>query len=148
MADAITIDNLPFETSVQWAQSQECLEKKYVDDSIYVLYQTEIAVSEPKYDHVCLLFEQNKKAPTWASFLPPLNFHKQSNRFFHKNLMPDVDPSPLIEKYQQEIERMHTLDLHIPPEASEKLLEFLEELETLNALLWDIRSRILQYRKG
>ena len=148
MADALTIDNLPIETSVYWAEAQESLERTYIDDSKYILYQTEITVSEPKYDHLALLFEQNKKAPTWASFLPPLNFYKQSNRFFGKNVMPDIDPSPLLEKYQEEIERIQAIPLNFSFESSERLFEFLEVLESLNTLLWDIRSRMLQYRKG
>lgn len=148
MADAITIDNLPIETSVHWAQAQEGLERAYFQDSLHILYQTEIAVAEPKYDQLVLLFEQNKKAPTWAGFSPPLNFYKQSNRFFYKNLVPNVDPSSLIEKYALELERLQTASFYFPPESSEKLSDFLEVLETLNALLWEIRSRMLQYRKG
>ena len=148
MPDAITIDSFPIETSVQWAESQEYLERKYIDDTKYILYQTDISVTEPKYDHLVLLFEQNKKAPTWASFSPPINFYKQSARFFHKNLLPGVDPLPLIERYHEEIEKIQAIQLNIPPEASERLLGFLEALEFLNGLLLEIRSKILQYRKG
>jgi hypothetical protein len=148
MTEALTIDNLPIETSVQWAESQEYLERKYIDDTKYIRYQTDISVVEPKYEHLTLLFEQNKKAPTWASFPPPPSFSMQSTRLFYQDLIPDLDPLSLIERCQETIENGATALSSTLLDSSHRLLGCLETLETLNKLLWEIRSKILQYRKG
>ena len=150
MRKPLTMGSFPLE-SIQWTSPQEDLPTVHPDESKMVLDHTSIAGAEPVYNEVDVLFELHRKAPPWATFSPPDNFYikrRQSHLFFHKNILPGVEPAPLLEKYEEELESMQTSNREFSVEASEKILESLELLESLNALLWFMQSRMLQYRKG
>lgn len=148
MPQAITIDNFPVEASIHWAKSQnEVRPSQEAQEAKTLLPLTEIVVSTPSYDHLTLLFEENKRAPTWAFLLPPPYFYQQSNRFFQQTLMKGVNASLLIERYQAHIDILHEQGLSLCPVASQKVLRLFELLESLDTLLGEIRSKMLMHRK-
>jgi hypothetical protein len=149
MPQAITIDDFPIETSVQWAEGQNYVEHiAELKNALSILHQTEITVATPTYDHLTLLFEQHKKAPTWASFEPPLHFLHQSNRFFHQTVISDINPTMLLESYELHIDALQEQGVSLPAEPHQYLLHLLETLESLNVLLSEIRAQVLRHRKA
>lgn len=148
MSEAITIDNFPIETSIRWAEAQESLEKKYLENTPYISTHTELAVTKPKPLSVDALFETHKKAPTWAFFLPPDNFYSQSNRFFANTIIPNTHTEELLDKLEYMIEDIKTAQKVLENKEYETLKSFLKVALELEKMLTEARSRVLQFRKG
>lgn len=148
MPEAITIDNLPIETSVQWAEAQESIDRKYVDETPQISTRTEILVNQPKLPSLDQLFETKKKAPTWAFFIEPEHFRSQSNRFFKQSIIPNT----VSEEYLDRLEEI-AQDIKAKAKAEdfkncEVLKSFFKVSSELDKMLTEIRSRVLQFRKG
>ncbi|PCI96004.1 hypothetical protein COB11_00565 [Candidatus Aerophobetes bacterium] len=148
MSDAITIDNFPIETSVQWAEAQESLETKYISDSPYISTHTEITVVKPKHQSLDALFETHKKAPTWAHFIAPEGFHNQSNRFFTHTIIPNTHTDELLGRLEDMLEDIKKAQKKTQEEQYETLKGFFKVAVDLDKMLTEARSRVLQFRKG
>ncbi|MCH9631250.1 MAG: hypothetical protein S4CHLAM37_12720 [Chlamydiia bacterium] len=148
MSDAVTIDNIPLEASVQWAESQESLETKYISDSPYVSTHTEVTVVEPKQQSLDELFETHKKAPTWAYFYAPEGFSAQSNRFFSNTVIPNTHTEELLDRLEDMVEDIKKAQKKAQEEQYETLKGFFKVAADLDKMLTEARSRVLQFRKG
>lgn len=147
MTDPITFDQFPLNCDVSWSQESLQIPFNYHEAISQITSHNEVLSLEKKPTHLEKLFALNETLDTWANFTPPHNFYKQSNRFFHKTLFPSL-------KIEELIERFHLLDssIHITGDTFEQekigLTCLLEQLEFLSAILEEIHTKMLQYRKG
>jgi len=149
MPKAVTIDDFPFEKSVDWGKSPPpTTHTRQTEEALSLLSITEVLVTTPLYDCLTRLFEQNKKAPTWAFFTPPARFYEQENRFFYHTLIQGINPSLLLERYESQIDGLHRQGVFVCPKVSQTLLTICETLDWLNTLLEDIRAKLLRFNKG
>lgn len=143
-SQAITINQFSEETYVKWLESAE--PSLPTTDSSFIFSQTQSPVTTPTYDQLVILFEQQQKAPNWASFLPPPNFSRSSNRCFDKSLIPGLTLETLDEilaNYKKTTERVSIDSL-----TRQKLDVFFAELEHLLRLCFEIYIRTIRFQKG
>lgn len=149
MARGTTIDDLPIETSVFWATAQEYINyPEQIKEAAALLPFTEITVATPVYDHLATLFEQHKRAPTWALFTPPKDCSFRSHRLFRHHIIQDLDPQEQMDKYYSLVDSFYEEQRAFCPISAEKMLSLFETLEMLNKLLTDVRTKILRHRKS
>lgn len=144
MAKGITIDSFPLDL-VHWRES--------IPSDIHhpnvpsIAHQTTLCVIEPTRSYLTNLFEQHKQK-SWADIFPPSGFHEQSDRFFCHTILPGINATSVLEKYDAALENFNLENREFCPIAADKILECLETLNTLEIELGKILAKILQYRKA
>ncbi len=148
-----TIDWLDKEAYVSYAKGAELYEKKYIEEAKWIPNHTEIAVIIPVESETDKLLEMNQGHTSWALFDPPKGCKQQGNRFFNMQILPKVDITLVLEKFEGVVEKVFlemgekTLANYF--ERKKKLIiTLLNCLEYLNTLLERVRYERLQFQKG
>lgn len=161
----MTIDNLDIKDHMRWAQDQEVLDIAFVTEASLVAPHPEILgmsmIYPSKFEE---LFELQKKNQHWACFSPPKNFHLFGRSFFSYRLFPGMHWDDA-EEGEEDSEDQDNPDQDLiqavfrikklagqTPSLFEKdksaMLNLLESIKWINALLKQITARKLQYQKG
>ena len=143
---AATIDNLGIKHHERYAQDELVLDKSFIADSRQLSSQMQIAaastVHSSKWEE---LFETSVKNLPWATFAPPFEYHRQSNRFFSYCILPTINVSALegeqlIEKAQN-ARKGRTQDPILFERDKAKIVNLLSTVGDLNKILGLINAR-------
>lgn len=171
MPEPRTIDNLGVETSVRWASDQKFLEETplNIKEARPVSDQVEIQVTLPaqssKFED--LLGIENRCRP-WADFFPPEGYNSQKKLLFTHQVIPSLGTEEfqqtqiqkikdfLSVKREEEGDAPHKTEYAWEDEQREQknrkeskiLIDLIEYIQGLDALLGMINSRRIQYSKG
>lgn len=132
VTNAVTIDNLPAQAAVDYAQSVAIYEPHYVAPAALfelATIMTTFAELEKLFGHLCRL-------PTFARFSPPRNFYRRLNRFFSSSVIPEMSSATIHMLMEEHID--------LPPRVEQMLLT----LDEINRWLDETICRVLEYRKG
>ena len=163
-----TIDNLGVDVSTRYAQDQQLLDEKILQEAKKIPVQTEIDVTIPSFSSAFdQLFETSKRNLPWADFFPPEGYHEQKKRLFTFQLIPSLGSQDKREEQARRIlakieetslQREKSPDSKANWRASKEATEQKREEKTLSSLLHsilgldkdmaDVLSKRSQYQKG
>ena len=169
---AVTIDNLDIANHLRWAQDQDALNGIYFSEAQAVAQHPELVglsmIYSSKFEE---LFDLTKKNQHWASFSPPKNYPLFGKRFYSHRLLPGIyleeeeeegqeekqeeegqekqeDPHQNLIQTVMQIKKMGSQTAVLFEKDKSAMLNLLESIRWLNALINQIHSRKLQYQKG
>ncbi len=152
MPEAKNISNLPVETSIQWAKSQE-VSKETADILRYastVQQYTQIEVVSPLPSELEFLLGSTNKHPTWALFAEPKKFKEQAGRLFGSTLFPGLgseeEQKLLLDRVTQS--RGEKKDEAVWEEEKSAFKQLLSCIREINKNLIEIKTHCTQYQKG
>ncbi len=161
-----TIDDLGFQTYVQFEENRKYLDVEFGAQAKQVAGQITTDVFEPLIiSDYQILFELNTKGSTWGLMPPPPQYNDQRGRLFTYQLAPKLGPYDLIElqisriKEKQEEEKeqqkkKHTLSWETEQEIKQidkeanTLIQMMQNIQTLNKIMEQINSERYRYSKG
>lgn len=128
---------------VTWLEVNLEISKSLHDQSHYISKQVFSATGKPQFADTSILFEEYKKSPSWAFFLPPQNFDSSLKYCFKMHLVPNFNAEE--SRYLlEEKARLTSLEA----QETKKLLAFLKTYQELDELCHFITYKCLQYHKG
>jgi len=164
-----TIDNLGPGTSVRYAQDQEQLDVRLIDDSKWLPKQLEVSVTTPYVPSEFDKLFSSDRINQWAFFTAPPNYGMQARTLFSFQLIPSLGT---YEKQEADAEKLSALkdvitkrrgrnrskkdhneqqsDEEEQREEDERqtLLALFKCIENLDKALTFINSRRNQYQRG
>lgn len=164
-----TIDDLGVQSYVEYEEGQRYFEKKIISESKNIADQLTTDVFEPVKDAEFLdRYEMGKRKAAWGSIDPPMLFNRQKRRLFTHQLAPKLGPQELLDAQIDRIEAQRELEIEkrkggqpegalsweaekettdINKEAN-KLIELLQDIDSLNKIVQDINGERCRYKKG
>jgi len=144
MSKAITIDNLGFEASVEWARALEVADAKYITEVPFVPRKTQQAIIDQmtpsQMEQLCDL----RKSPPWAAFTPSKDYAYRLKSLFQGKLIPHFDLGASMERLDAFFEEGEIAD----EEEADKLYGILQQITDLDKMAEEILLNLLSCLKS